>query len=89
MRRLGEGSRGTANRDLLGGDERAQEHAPRRTASGPEKFAVLAADFSEMWSILARMLGRRVEDWFPHRHVTTSTGDRERNTPALTKGERP
>ena len=32
------------------------------------------------------MLGRRVEDCFPHRHVTTSTGDRERNTPALSKG---
>lgn len=32
---------------------------------GPEKFAVLAANFSGMWSILARMLGRRVEDCFP------------------------
>jgi hypothetical protein len=56
---------------------------------GPEKFAVLAANFSEMWSILARMLGRRVEDCVPSRHVTTSTADRERNTPALTKEERP
>jgi hypothetical protein len=56
---------------------------------GPEKFAVFAANFSGIWSILARMLGRRVEDCFPYRHVTTSTGDRERNTPALTKGERP
>jgi hypothetical protein len=32
---------------------------------GPEKFAALATNFSEMWSILARMLGRRVEDCFP------------------------
>jgi hypothetical protein len=31
---------------------------------GPEKFAVFA-NFSEMWSILARMLGRQVEDWLP------------------------
>jgi magnesium-transporting ATPase (P-type) len=45
---------------------------------GPEKFAVFTVNFSEMWSVLASMLGRI------HRG-----GDRGRTTPALTKGERP
>jgi len=43
---------------------RSARRARFPAASAPEKFAVFAANFSGMWSILARMLGRRVEDCF-------------------------
>jgi hypothetical protein len=67
----------------------AKDGGPIPDGVAPKSLRSFAVNFFWMWSILARMSGRRVEECLLKPHVVTSTGDRERNTPALTKGERP